>query len=393
MKRILVLMLFIISFAAVVGAAPAQADEGQKVPNPPQKLILFTAYPAQEAAIGENVTFGLTLRGGDAPQVVRLETQDLPEGWTATFRGGGKVVEAAYVDPSNDTSVELRVEPPAAVKAGDYHFTVVGHSENNDEIKLPIELVVKEKLPPSLKFQADLPTLRGTPSTTFRYETTLKNEGDEDMTINLAAEAPKGLQVAFKLTGQDVTSIPLAANESKHLSVEVKPYPDMPADSYPIKVTAQGGEAQADLALTAEVTGQSELSVAAPDGRLSAQANAGTKTPLKLVLQNSGSAPAQNIALTASPPAGWKVEFEPKQIAEIPSGQQVEVTANIQPADQAIAGDYVVTVNAQPQDGPSKSADFRITVLTSTMWGMAGVGLIALAVAVVGVAVSRFGRR
>jgi uncharacterized membrane protein len=110
-------------------------------------------------------------------------------------------------------------------------------------------------------------------------------------------------------------------------------------------------------------------------------------------VQNTGSAPARNIALSASQPAGWKVDFEPKQIDEIPNGQQVEVTANIQPTDQAVAGDYVVTVKAQPQDGASKSADFRITVLTSTMWGIVGVGLIAVAVAVVGVAVSRFGRR
>jgi uncharacterized membrane protein len=97
--------------------------------------------------------------------------------------------------------------------------------------------------------------------------------------------------------------------------------------------------------------------------------------------------------LSASQPAGWKVEFDPKQIAEVPAGKQVEVTANIQPADQAIAGDYVVTVRAKPEDGPAKPADFRITVLTSTLWGIVGIGLIAVAVVVVGLAVMRFGRR
>jgi uncharacterized membrane protein len=53
----------------------------------------------------------------------------------------------------------------------------------------------------------------------------------------------------------------------------------------------------------------------------------------------------------------------------------------------------VVTIRATPEDGPAKPAEFRITVLTSTMWGMVGVGLIAVAVVVVGLAVMRFGRR
>jgi uncharacterized membrane protein len=158
-------------------------------------------------------------------------------------------------------------------------------------------------------------------------------------------------------------------------------------------VQAQGGEVQAALDLTAELTGQQDLTVTTPDGRLSGQAYVGQVTPLKLIVQNNGSAAAHNVQLSATQPAGWKVEFDPKQLTEVPAGKQVEVTANIQPAEQAIAGDYVVNLRATPQDGPAKPADFRITVLTSTMWGMVGIGLIAVAVVVVGLAVMRFGRR
>ncbi len=394
-RRIFIPFFILILMILTAGAVPALAQGGDPPQNDPpaitDPLVLFTRYPSQEAAIGENVTFPLVLRTGTAPQIVQLEAKDLPTGWTVTFRGGGKIVQSAYVEPGADTQADFRLDPPKDVAAGSYQFTVVARGEN--EVELPIQLIIKEKLPPSLSLEAELPTLRGTPSTTFRYNVTLKNEGDEDMTVNLAGEAPKGLQVNFQLTGQDVTSVPLAANESKRLSIEVKPFPDLPAGSYPVKVSAQGGEAQATTTLTAEVTGQPELAVTAPDGRLSAQAYVGQTTPIKLVVQNTGSAPAQNIQLSASQPAGWKVEFDPQQLAEVPSGEQVEVTANIQPAEQAVAGDYVVSVRAQPEDGPTKSAEFRITVLTSTMWGIVGVGLIAIAVATVGLAVVRFGRR
>jgi uncharacterized membrane protein len=92
----------------------------------------------------------------------------------------------------------------------------------------------------------ELPVLRGSPTTTFRFEGKLKNEGDEDMTVNLEAEAPEGFQVTFKSSygTQEVTSLPLKANESKRLTIEVRAPRGTPAGEYPIIVTARGSEAQ-----------------------------------------------------------------------------------------------------------------------------------------------------
>jgi uncharacterized membrane protein len=67
---------------------------------------------------------------------------------------------------------------------------------------------------------------------------------------------------------------------------------------------------------------------------------------------------------------------------------QVEIT----PSEKAIAGDYMVTIRANG-DGASDSADFRVTVTTSTIWGVAGLGIIAAAVLVLALAVARYGRR
>jgi uncharacterized membrane protein len=389
----LALLTMLAVLASVVVSPPALAQEGRQQATP-QNLTLFTLYPSQEIAINEDVTFDLKLRGGSALQMVRLSVQDLPKDWTATFRGGGKVIQAAYVDPQSkdDTEVQLGIQPPKDVPANTYRFTVTA-SGAQEEARLPIELAVKQKLPPSLMLSVDLPTIQGAPDSTFTYNATLKNEGDEDLTVNLLAKAPQGFQVNFKLSGQDVTSLPLPANQSKSLSVEAKAFDQIQAGPYQFDVQAQGGKAQADATLVADVIGQSQLTVTAPDDRLSGQAYAGSETPFKLILRNTGSAPVRNIKLSASPPSGWSVAFAPEQVPEVPSGQQIEVTANIKPDAQAVAGDYMVSMTAQPQDGASKAADFRITVLTSTLWGIAGIGLIAVAVVVVGLAVMRFGRR
>ena len=65
--------------------------------------------------------------------------------------------------------------------------------------------------------------------------------------------------------------------------------------------------------------------------------------------------------------------------------------AQITPTEKAIAGDYVTTIRASAR-GESASATFRVTVATSTLWGIAGVGIIGIALLVMVGAVARFGR-
>ena len=392
MKRALTLTLsmLLLIFAASI---PTRAKAQDNSPNSgTQNMALITTYPSRVIGIGESVTLHLTLKPGAALDTVQLKMEQIPDGWTATFRGEGQIVSSVELVPGTDATTDLRLDPPASVQSGNYHFVVLAQG-SSAKAELPIDLTVKEKLPPRLSLSAQLPTIQGSPTTTFRYSVTLKNEGDEDLNVNLTADAPNNLLVKFDYLSQEVTTLPLSANQSASISVSAQPAGDLPAGTYPVTIHAQGGDASASLDLSAEVTGQSQLTVTAPDGRLSDQIYSGRDTPIKVDLVNNGTSSARGIQLSSSAPTGWSVKFDPAQIDEVAAGQQVEVTAHIVPADKAIAGDYVLTISAQSADGVSKSADFRITVLTSTLWGIVGIALIAIAVGVVAIAVVRFGRR
>jgi uncharacterized membrane protein len=141
-----------------------------------------------------------------------------------------------------------------------------------------------------------------------------------------------------------------------------------------------------------EITGQPKLKLVGADGRVSGNAEAGTATPISLVVSNDGSAPARDIELSASPPSDWKVDFQPSKIDELAPNQKRTVQALLTPSAKALAGDYMTTFRANGKNG-SSSADFRITVATSTLWGIVGVAIIALALLVAVGAVTRFGRR
>ena len=358
-------------------------------------LVVGTPYPALTVKAGEVVNLSLELKNfGLPPQYVRLRVEGVPEGWTAAFLGNGRVVEAAFLAPDASENLTLRVEVPEGVKEGRYPMTVVAEGQGVRS-ELPVVLTVGKVLPPSLKLEVELPVLKGTPTTTFRYRATLKNESDQDLLVGLEADAPEGFEVVFKpqFSSQEVTTLPIKAGETKNLDIEVSPPPKAQAGEYKIRVTARAGAAKAGLDLKAIVTGRPELTITTPDGRLSGRAYAGRESPLKLVIKNRGSAEAKNVELSSFEPSGWEVTFEPKTIESIPAGEQAEVTAKIKPSQKAIAGDYMVTITAKPKNGTSESADFRITVLTSTMWGIVGVGLVAVALGVLALAVARFGRR
>ncbi|GAB4575207.1 MAG: NEW3 domain-containing protein [Anaerolineae bacterium] len=387
---ILLALLLVLPGSAML--AYAQSGESETGPDT-TPLLLFTDYPSQVIGFDETASLSLKLRTGTEPQIVELSVENLPEGWNASFRGGGKVVHSAFVQPGDDTRLDLRVEPPVDVEPGTYSFVAVARSERHSS-ELPIQLTIQERVPASLSFEVELPVLRARSDSTFRYTATLRNEGDEDLVVNLRAEAPPVFAVTFKSSAQEVTTLPVKANSSERLTVEVKPLlNNIRAGNYPVTVIAEGGETMASIDLTAEITGLSALNLTTPDQRLSGELEAGKETTVTLMIQNSGTAMAHSIDLSATAPNGWEVTFEPEEIETLEAGEQVEVTAHITPAEKALSGDYMLTFRARPQEGASTSMEYRVTVRTSTVWGIVGIALIAVAVGAVGLAVTRFGRR
>ncbi|MCS7067665.1 MAG: NEW3 domain-containing protein [Meiothermus sp.] len=380
MLRIAMLML------TLLGLAWAQGYRG---------LVLYTPYPAQSVRAGETVSLPISLKSfGLPPQSVQVRVAEVAPGWKASLLGGGRVVGAVYVLPDAEQSLSLRLEPPQRVSPGTYRFRLVAEGSGGVRAELPLALSLGQTLPKRLSLETELPVLKGAPTASFRYRVTLKNESDQDLLVNLEADAPENFRVSFSTAfgGQEVNSLPLKAGESRELDVQVTPPRQVEAKPYAVTLRALAGEARADLAVNLDITGQVELSLTTPEGRLSGRALAGRENPVKLLVKNTGSAPAENVELSASEPSGWEVKFEPEKIEKIAAGKESEVTAKIKPSPRAVAGDYMLSLRASAGSA-SASADYRVTVQTSTLWGLVGVALIAVAVGAVGFAVSRFGRR
>jgi uncharacterized membrane protein len=370
---------------------PAFADTP---PKDIKGLYLLTDYPAVTVQPGTTSTVSLKLRNYDlAPERLSLSVSGVPKGWTATLLGGGQPVAAAM--PATDDSVllDLRLDVPKDAAIGTQTLTVNAEGTQS-HVSLPIAVTLAKQLPAKLSLTPQLPELRGSSHSSFEYTLTIKNDSGKKLLVSLAADAPQNFDTSFTEAygTQQLTAIPVDPGKTKDVKLKVSPPDTVDAGHYPVAIRIAADDANATAQVALDITGQPKLTLAGRDGLLSARAVAGRDSSVPIVVTNTGTAPAENIQLSGTAPEGWKVTFEPKTIDRIAPNHHKEVQAIIRPSDKAIAGDYVTNLSAAAR-GQNGTGNFRVTVTTSTMWGVAGVGIIGAALLIMVGAVARYGRR
>jgi len=370
-------------FAADPPAAPALKG-----------LWLLTDFPSQTVRPGEvaNIRFKLQ-NAGLAPEMLALSVDGVPAGWKADVLGGGQPVAAAMPGINESSSLTLRVDVPKDAKPGSQTMTVRAKGASQS-IDLPVTLTIGTEAPAKLTLKSRLPSLMGTPRSAYEYTLSVSNDSGKDLTVAMSAQAPANFQTSFTegYGTNEISSIPIEAGQSKDIKVKVTPPRDVKAGNYPVLVKVAAEGATADQRVTLQISGQGRLSLTAKDGRLSGEAQVGKTAEYTLVVGNDGTAPLEEVELSGSAPTNWKVEFNPKTIPSVAPNEKKDVQVSVTPSDKTIAGDYVASFRANAK-GESSNADFRITVTTSTLWGVVGVGIIAVALLVLLGAVARFGRR
>ena len=389
MRRLISLFALFVT-ASLAGQAAAQ-------PQPPvmQGLFLLTDYPTQTVRAGEVTTIRVKMQNsGLAPEPMALSLAGVPAGWKIDLLGGGQPVASAMPGQNESVTLQLRVEVPKDAKPGAQQVVLSAKGTRLQSAELPLTLIVGTEAPAKLSLKSRLPSLRGTPRSSFEYTVTVGNDSGKDLTVALSAQGPANFQTTFTegFGSNEISSIPVEAGQTKDIKVKVTPPRDVKAGDYPVLVKVAAEGATAELRVTLQISGQGKLALSTKDGRLSGEAEVGKTSTYTLQLTNDGTAAVDEIEMSGTVPTNWKVEFNPKTLATLAPGEKKDVQVSVTPADKAIAGDYVASFRSTAR-GESSSADFRITVTTSTLWGMVGIGIIAVALLVLLGAVARFGRR
>ena len=369
----------------VAGAAVAQDYRG---------VVVSTAYPSITTSNRDLIIMDLEVANYNmAPQRVNLSLLNVKSGWNYAFVGGGGLVEAVFASPDKPAKTQLWLAPPDDIAAGSYEFTVRVNGSFG-RYDLPVTITYGDQLPSRLVLKPELPELNGTPTADFTYRAKLTNRSAGEELVNLRAELPEGFQITFKkkYENQELTSIPVAAGADINLEMKLSLPDEVSAGSYPLKIIAESGNTRAEAELTAVIKGQPRLTLTGPEGRMSDTAVAGKTRAINLTVKNTGVEDAENVSFRGSAPRNWELSFEPDKVDSIPAGESVDIVASITPGSEAITGDYNITMRANGDDVRT-SGQFRITVRTSAWWGAVAIVVIALALAVVMLAIRRYGRR
>lgn len=376
--------------ALVVGLPTSAA--AQTAEPPPTGLVLTSPYPSVETRPGSVVQLDLTLTS-PTPEPVDLRVDGLPDGWTATLRGGGFVVHSVTAEPDGGTTVDLELEVAPDTAPGEYPITVVADGDSVSA-EAVLTLVIAEQVNSGIRLTADFPTLSGEPGGTFDYRLTVANDTPTEQTFTFDPTGPQGWTVSASPTAEDrAQTVTIEAGGTATIDVTATAPQSVEQGTYPIDVAviAPNG-ATGSIQLEAEIVGTPQLSLATADERLDVTGGANQERRIPLIVANPGTADLEVVRLAATAPSGWDVAFDPQEIEGVRPGETAQVTAIVQPSSDAVAGDYAMTIRAS-SGSLSSNVDLRYTLEGSRTLGIVAIGVIVAAFLALGAVFVKFGRR
>jgi uncharacterized membrane protein len=377
------LVTSILGLAMLAGAPAASAAAA---------ITLTTPFPAIAVAPGSSPSFDVSITTANAGRVA-LAVGAVPTGWTAVLRGGGFTIDGIESPGGTAvTKVTLNVTVPADATAVTQHITVKGTTSSGSSATLAVDVRVSPNAAGEVKLTTDTPQLKGASDASFSFTLTLANDTPQDLPFSATATGPDGWTITSEIGSQaQAASVVVTAGSTSTVTITAKAATGAAAGDYPIAVDVTSGSQKAHADLKVTITGSYKLTMSTPSAALSMNANAGSASDVTLTLTNGGTADIPGAALTASAPTGWVVKFDPATI-DVPANQTVQVVAHVTPSADAITGDYVTTMTATAPLATA-TADIRVTVQTSTFWGVLGIGLIAIVLLGLWLVFRRFGRR
>ena len=381
--------------AALIGTVPVYAAGTSGID-------MSTDYPGITVKPGDTVSFPLDFASLDgAGYDISLTAEELPENWTGYFKGGSNQITKVHVDgaaeselQANDDLADFSLSIPAEAEEGVYEIALKADAGSGNTDTLELEVTVSQEETGDSNFTSEYPEQQGTSGTVFSFDTTIVNNRATNQSYSLSAQAPEGWQVTFTPSGEsaNVASLAVDAGSSQGLTVAITPPENVEKGDYTIPCTAVSANDTLTAELTVSITGTYSVELSTPDGRLSMDAYENKETAVTLSITNTGNVDLTNLNLSSSAPTDWEVRFEESTIDTLEAGATKEITAYVKPCENAITGDYVTSVSISNSE-TSAGADFRVSVKTSTTWGIAAVAVIVVLVAGLGYIFKKYGRR
>jgi len=287
--------------------------------------------------------------------ILGISTPGLPEGWSANFYSGTKIVRGVGIDGMSSTTLTLKVTVPEDATPGDYEFQV---SAVGDYSEAYCSLTVTVESEPAVEYEVDvycsndwLVTYPGN-NLTFNMRVTNNSPYRDNYLLSIANPAlPTNWTATFLVEEKRVRSLTLASGEYADVVLVVDVPESASYRDYEFRVNIVGDYASASqgLSVTVEQVPR-KISLECPIEAQSVLTGEETYFPIKVV--NEGSQ-TENIFLTLEKTSAimvWDITFSDSELTLAP-GESEWVRLVVVSPGIVDEGDYTISVEAQTEDG------------------------------------------
>jgi len=252
---------------------------------------------------------------------------------------------------------------------------------------------------PEFKLIAQYPVVRDESGAIFEFEVSLVYQDSESRAFDLDLTVPPGWLGAImpsygEFLIESITLEPGKTYPDKVKVILASPPGELPGD-YVATFSAGSGDFKDSVELTAVVTEippTYQLYVSTASLRRDMQAKAGEDNHLTITLENYGTGTLENIRFSSTKSEDWSITFNPYTVESLEPGLKQEVDVVVTPPSKTIAGDYHVILRMTSEKA-TYNIELRVTVVTPTIWGGAGIGIAVAVIAGLAVLFRRLGRR
>ncbi len=359
--------------------------------------IISCQFPGKSASPGDTIGFQIALMNPFSVEMrFKVSMDSVPANWTASIKNSnGDSVTEILLSAGESVNLMVQVDSFASATTGQtYGLAVKAESDDNNVTdSLPITVALTEATN-EVTLTASLPEIAITAGNVAGYSVTIVNLGVADRLLFLTIVPPSGWTAIFKSGSVEVTTLYLYAGNTSALTIAVTPPSTVSVGSYviPVQVKSESGVVLDELNLTTTVTGSYDMTLGLST-YLTTATSGGTATFTATVTNSGYSTLTGVVADITLPESAWSNAVTPVQVGTLNPKESATFTVVVTTTDTTVSGDYMVTVTGSSDQVSSDSSQVRVTVSTSTSWGIYGVVIAVIFIIALILVFRKFKRR
>ncbi|MDJ1421603.1 MAG: NEW3 domain-containing protein [Candidatus Methanoperedens sp.] len=371
-------------------------------------LDIYSAIPGRKTHPGSPVKFGVTVENKyDSRATVKLSVLSKPSEWGIDLLSSdGARITKLSIPAKGKQELEVAAQPPINAADGDYEILIGASMESGSQIiSLPLSISINpdmdtQALSAYLEMSSAIPGLEVRPENVAEFIVSLKNRYDQHIKLNLKPlSKPEGWNVEFLSDTDDkvrLTTLDLPARGEQKFNVKVKPALNASDGIYPILVGAVSEEKSVSQRLEITVNKGLERSqiLSLYPSYSEVTLNPGSSTEIRVTLRNGGNEALSNVQLEIQDVSGISTQIRSfGTIEKLEAGESRSIPVEITARADAGSGIKEIFMRARSGDVQGEEKSIKVNVEKSGSSGVAGIGMVVLAVAALVFIIRKFGRR